>query len=231
MHALLLLALAASPTPSSWQFRTDATPEVSVSNINGSIRVEAGEEDRVTVEARQEGSDEERKQWRVEARKSGNTVEVEVCCGPCGKERRHCDDDSVETHLTLRVPRGAELELSAVNADVEVKGVAGEQEVSTVNGRVDLRGSVQDVSVSTVNGTVLLAPETLRDLDVSTVSGDVKLQLPTRADARLDFSTVGGSFNGRGLMLGSVEETYGKGTHSIDVSTVSGKLEVKGPKS
>jgi Putative adhesin len=230
MHALLLLVLTAAPTPNTWDFRTSETPKVSVSNINGTVRVQATDGDHVQVEARQEGSEAERRRWRVEAFLEGDDVEVKVCCGPCEEQRRRCDADSLETHLTLKVPRRASLDISAVNADIQVKGVGGRQEVSTVNGKVDVTGSADRLEVSTVNGSVALSPSALADTEVSTVSGNVRLQLPARPDARLDFSSVGGSFNGRGVSLGSVSETWGKGTHDVDVSTVSGSLEVETPR-
>jgi hypothetical protein len=230
MHALILLLLSAAPAPTSRTFQTDATPEVSVSNIHGSIRVEAVDGERVTVDFRQEGSAGDVARWRVEAHQEGDTVEVQVCCGECGKTVRRCEGGAVKTHLTLRVPKGAQLELSAVDADVQVKGVEGAQEVSTVNGKVELHGSAEEVSVSTVNGSVVLAPRSLAETEVSTVASNVRLQLPARANARVGFSAVGGSFNGRDVALGSVTETYGKGTHDIAVNTVTGALEVQTPR-
>jgi DUF4097 and DUF4098 domain-containing protein YvlB len=81
--------------------------------------------------------------------------------------------------------------------------------------------------VSAVSGNVELAPEALKDTEVSTVSGNVKLKLPRGAGATLDFSSVGGRFNGRGVNLGSTSQTYGNGEHDVDVSTVSGAFDVQ----
>jgi DUF4097 and DUF4098 domain-containing protein YvlB len=83
------------------------------------------------------------------------------------------------------------------------------------------------VEVSAVNGNVELAPEALADTEVSTVSGAVKLKLPRGAGAQVDYSSVGGSFNGRKVSLGSTEQRYGNGEHDVEVSTVSGALEVQ----
>lgn len=228
MHALLLLALAAAPASNtrSWEFHTGGSPEVRVSAINGSIRVEASDDDRVQVEADQEGAGTDPR-LRVEARQEGDAVEVKVCCGPCGEARQSCPGHTPRVRLSLRVPRRSELDLSAVNADVRVQGVAGPQEVSIVNGKVEVSGSADDVSVSTVNGAVELAPRRLGDTEVSTVAGPVRLKLPERAGARVSFSSVGGRFNGRGVALGSVNETYGDGRSEVAVSTVSGTLDVE----
>ena len=66
MNIALLLLLAATPASQSWRFETDGTPTVNVSNINGSIRVEATEGRTLSVEYVQEGSEAERAKtpWR-----------------------------------------------------------------------------------------------------------------------------------------------------------------------
>jgi len=74
---------------------------------------------------------------------------------------------------------------------------------------------------------VVLTPATLDSIEVSTVAGNVKLQLPAGADATVEYSTVGGSFNGGKSKLGSSEKRYGSGKHSVEVSTVSGSLDVQ----
>jgi DUF4097 and DUF4098 domain-containing protein YvlB len=181
----------------------------------------------VSVEATQKGSEAERAQYPIEVKKDGDEVTVRLCCdGSCAKMMNNCHDP-VDTHFTLKVPRDSSLEVSSVEADVKASGVAGPQEVSVVSGDVELKGSRGKVEVSSVSGDVKLAPEVLADTDVSTVSGDVKLRLPRGAGAQVDFSSVGGSFNGRSVSLGSTEQKYGNGEHDVDVSTVSGSLEVR----
>lgn len=226
MHALLLLALAATPGSQTWSFDAGAAPTVEVSDVNGSITVEGTETGKVSVEVRQEGSAEKLASYPVEVKQDGDTVTARLCCGPCAQKRRNCKSPP-ETHFTLRVPRGASLELSAVNAAVKVRGVSGRQEVSSVNGKVELAGSTKQLKVSSVNGPVVLAPQEVGSTEVSTVSGDVHLQLPARADATVEYSTVGGSFNGKSKSLGSVTQKYGAGTHDVEVSTVSGELQVE----
>jgi Putative adhesin len=227
MHALLLtVALAATPAPQTWSFDAGAAPTVNVSDVNGSITIEGTETGKVTVEARQEGGADALASYPVEARQDGDTVTVRLCCGPCAEKKRNCRNPP-DTHFTLRVPRGAELQISAVNAAVRVKGVGGRQEISSVNGTVELAGSKKGLKVNTVNGAVTLAPQEVAATEVSTVNGDVKLKLPAKADARVEFSTVGGSFNGKSKTLGGASQTYGAGTHEVEVSTVGGELQVE----
>lgn len=221
----LLLVLAAAPNPQTWNFKTEGAPEVHISNIKGSIAVDGTDGNSVSFEVFQEGDEKSRNTYPVEVVQDGNEVRARVCCGPCEEHRRRCED-TVATRFVVKVPRGTELHVSAVDAVVKVAGVAGEQAISTVNGRVDVSGSKKDVSVSAVNGDVVLAPAMAGRTSVSTVSGNVKLKLPEQPDVRLSFSSVGGSFNGKSTALGSVSRTWGEGTHEVDVSTVSGSLDV-----
>jgi DUF4097 and DUF4098 domain-containing protein YvlB len=227
VNLALLILLAATPAQQSWQFQTNGTPEVEVSNVNGSVRVEATDSQTVSVEVSQEGSEEERARFPVEVRQEGNDVVAKLCCGSCGKRMGQSCNNPVPTHFVVKVPRKASLEVSAVNAAVTLTGVAGAQEVSSVNGKVEVTGSQGKVEVSAVGAEVVLAPAALEATEVSTVAGNVKLKLPANADATVDFNTVGGSFNGGKSKLGSSEKRYGSGKHAVEVSTVSGSLDVE----
>lgn len=225
MTLALLLVLAAAPTPQTWKFQTDGTPEVHISNIEGSISVEGVDGNSVFFEVLQDREVKSGNTFPVEVVQDGDKVKARVCCGPCESERRSRCNDVAPTRFVVKVPRGTELHVSAVNASVRVAGVAGEQEISSVNGKVDVSGSKNDLSVSAVAGDVTLAPEQVAATSVSTVSGNVRLKMPERADARLQFSSVSGSYNGKSAALGSKSHTWGEGTHSVEVSTVSGALD------
>jgi DUF4097 and DUF4098 domain-containing protein YvlB len=222
----LLLVLAAAPASQSWQFQTDGSPKVSISNVNGSVKVEAADGKTVSVEATQEGSEAERAKFPIEVEQDGDEVTVRMCCGSCGKSNSNCHDP-VATHFVVKVPRDSSLDVSSVGAPVSVSGVAGAQEVSVVSGNVVVKGSRGDLEVSAVSGNVVLEPAALEDTDISTVSGNVQLKLPRGAGANVDFSSVGGRFNGRSVNLGSTEQKYGNGEHDVDVSTVSGELAIQ----
>ena len=90
-----------------------------------------------------------------------------------------------------------------------------------------MSGSQRALSVSAVSAEVVLAPRSVGETSVNTVSGPVKLRMPKGTDAELRFSSVGGSFNGEAVALGNVKRKYGKGTHEVAVSTVSGALQVQ----
>lgn len=221
MNIALLLLLAAAPAPQSWQFGTSATPQVSVSNINGSIRVEATDDKRVSVEATREGAGDA----RIEVKQEKDSVSVRLCCGPCEGHSNHCNDPA-PVHFVVKTPRDARLEVASVNASVKVAGVRGALEVASVAGGVDVKGSRGALEVSSVSGAIDLAPEALEKTEIHSVSGDVKLKLPRGTGAHVEFSSVGGSFNGRGVSLGSTEQRYGTGEHEVEVNTVSGAFNV-----
>jgi DUF4097 and DUF4098 domain-containing protein YvlB len=223
LSTALIVVLASAPA--SWRFETGATPEVSLSAVNGSIQVEAVEGQTVSVEARREDGADVKPFLDVEH--DGDEVSVAVCCGPCGEQRASRCDNPVPVHLVVKLPRGSELEVSAVGAPVKVVGVTGSLEVNTVNGDVSLLGSRGHVEVATVGGSVDLRPDDINNTEVSTVSGNVKLKLPKGAGANVEFSSVGGSFNGRSVNLGSTEQKYGNGEHDVEVSTVGGALDVQ----
>ncbi|WP_257456409.1 DUF4097 domain-containing protein [Archangium lipolyticum] len=226
MNLALLLVLAAAPASQSWKFETDGSPKVSISNVSGSVRVEAADGKTVSVEVKQEGDEAERARFPVEVEQDGDEVSVRLCCGDACGTLRGCKDP-VATHFVVKVPRDSSLEVSSVEAPVKVSGVAGEQEVSVVSGDVSIEGSRGELEVAAVSGNVKLTPEVLADTEVSTVSGDVKLKLPRGAGANVEYSSVGGHFNGRGVSLGSSKQRYGNGEHDVAVSSVSGALDVQ----
>ncbi|WP_217440170.1 MULTISPECIES: DUF4097 family beta strand repeat-containing protein [unclassified Myxococcus] len=224
---LLAVLASAAPTTQTWKFDTDGTPQVHLSNVNGAVRVDAVDGNTVVIEAVPENPDNSRKPLEVEVTQEGDEVRARVCCGPCAERQQSCRADQGTVRLTVKVPRASELEVSVVNGAVVVKGVTGPQKHATVNGRVEVNGSERRLSVSSVEGEVVLAPRKLEDTEITTVSGNVRLKLPERADAQVEFSSVGGSFNGSSVALGSRKKTYGAGTHEVEVSTVGGSLTVQ----
>jgi hypothetical protein len=227
MHLALLLVLAAAPAaPQTWKFETDGTPEVHISNVDGAIRVDAVDGNSAVFEVLKEGGGEAGNKTEVEVVQEGDVVKARVCCGPCAEKRQSCGKVGA-VRFTVKVPRQTELHVSGVSAQVVVTGVTGEQEIGTVSGRVEVNGSERQLSVSSVDGEVVLAPKKVVTTSVSTVSGDVRLKLPAKADARVEFSSVGGSFNGNSVSLGSKQKTYGAGSQEVSISTVSGSLTVQ----
>jgi|GEM_PF-2491103 len=229
MISTLLLVLAAAPASHTWSGETNGTPEVTISNVKGSIQVEGVEGKTVSVEARGEDGADVKNSLRF-AQDGDDEVDIQVCCGPCTDTQKSslssCSNPP-SVHLVVKVPRGSELDVSAVKAPIKVSGVTGKQELAAVDGDISVRGSRGKLEVSTVNGQVDLLPDALAHTEVSTVAGNVKLKLPRGAGARVEYASVGGKFNGRGVTLGSAEQRYGNGENQVEVSTVSGALDIQ----
>lgn len=133
------------------------------------------------------------------------------------------------------------LSIEAVNGSIEVSSAATEVSVSVVNGEAELElTQVQQLSMSSVNGNVdaelkgVLAPR----VEASTVSGNASLKLDKNINAKFNLvANAGGSIKNElssqkaeKAKYGprrSLEFSLGTGEGSIEMSTVSGTLELE----
>lgn len=145
--------------------------------------------------------------------------------------------------FTVRVPAGVRFAGRTVQGGVRTEGLRGPVSASTVSGSVDVQTS--DVAqASSVSGDVRVSMGRLpRDgsLRFSTVSGDVRLTLPADVGAELRASTVSGEIDtdfpmrmeatSRGnafVRVGQrVRGTIGRGGPELEISTVSGDIELR----
>jgi DUF4097 and DUF4098 domain-containing protein YvlB len=221
---IVLFILAASSAPQSWKFKTGASPTVTVSNVDGSISVQAGSGDEVSVEATI--TETEDNPWTVDVKQEGSEIHAKACCGSC--ESHQGGNCSGKVHFALRVPSDARLHVRAVSADVAVEGIRGPQSIKTVSGKIEDRGSASSLDVHSVSGHVTLSPKTVAETKVRTVSGNVSLKLPANPDAKVQLSTVSGKLNGKSVEIGrSTEASFGKGTVAMNIHTVSGSVEAQ----
>jgi hypothetical protein len=222
---IMLFVLAASPAPQSWKFKTGATPTVIVSNVDGSISVQAAPGEEVSVEATVVGGEDDG--WKVDVKQEGSEVRVRACCGSCDTHQGdRCQSGKVD--FVLRVPPATNLKAHAVSSGISVTGLSGQQSIRTVSGKIDDRGSASSLDVHSVSGNVTLSPKALAETQVRTVSGDVQLNLPENPDAMVHLSTVSGTLNGKSVGLGkSADTSFGKGTVAMNIHTVSGSVEAR----
>jgi DUF4097 and DUF4098 domain-containing protein YvlB len=133
------------------------------------------------------------------------------------------------------------IEYSVVNGEIKVSSSAEEVSLSTVNGdaEVNLTGT-QRLKLSTVNGeiTAALAQSATPRISGSSVSGDIELKLDSSINARFDLkASAGGDIDNnltsdkpRKAKYGparSLQFTTGNGDGSVELSTVSGDIEIK----
>lgn len=113
--------------------------------------------------------------------------------------------------VTVRTPAGADLEVRAASADVDIQVALGSLGANLASGDIRAGEIEKDATVESASGDVELG-EVGGNLAVSTASGDVALG---RADGRVEMHTASGE-----VRLGSVLAT-------LSVSTQSGDLEVE----
>lgn len=218
------------------QVAADPRGEVDVSNIAGSIVITGWDQPTVAVTA-----DVSDGAQRVQLKGGhGRTI---VCVSY--SDSNDCNghgggfSERVSVSLEVHVPRGSELDVSAVSADIKSHGVSGRQQLHSVSGDIDadlgsgdddvnsvsgtisLRGSGQDGSlhVGNVSGDVIVK-NTAGEFEARTVNGTLRAELASVRHARLN--TTSGDIDLKARL---------EGNGSIETETVSGdaKLDVSAP--
>ncbi|HJQ30296.1 MAG TPA: DUF4097 family beta strand repeat-containing protein [Rubrobacter sp.] len=113
--------------------------------------------------------------------------------------------------LTVRTPAGADLEIRAASADVDVQVALGSLGASLASGDITAREIEGDATVESASGDVQLG-EVGGNLNVNTASGDVLLR---QAGGRATLHTASG------------EVRLGSALAALSVSTQSGDLDVE----
>jgi DUF4097 and DUF4098 domain-containing protein YvlB len=158
------------------------------------------------------------------------------------------------TDLQVHVPRGSELEVTGISADVRSTEVAGPLHLKTVSGAVYGEIFQSDVEVKTVSGDVTLrgrgsGGSQLRvqtisgnikvehgagDLEATTVSGHLTLDLNPTRNVRIHTTSGEATLNGKLLKGGTVDaetlsgdlkiHTLAEGALAYEVNTFSGDI-------
>ena len=138
--------------------------EISIEIFAGSVTVTAWDESRVSVEGTI-GDDVE----SLEVVGEGNEIEISV------EVPEHSKGDlDLSAKLEIMVPRGAQLEVESLSADVTVTGVSAEVEVEVVSGDVTVEGPVSIVELEVVSGDIRVTNP--GSVEIEAVSGDVTVQ-------------------------------------------------------
>lgn len=104
----------------------------------------------------------------------------------------------------------------------------GELEIETVSGRVYGDGEIASLECKGVSGNVGITTRTsLRRLDVETVSGSVEIRMPENDGFTVKIQKVSGEFS-TDFPVKTVDKTYtyGNGSASYKMETVSGDLRI-----
>lgn len=222
----------------------NANGKVSVSNVNGSITVEAWDRNEVRLEAVKTADTKEHLaevQIKINALRDSFSVETDYGSWRRGESGtwKNKNYDKLEVQYRLQVPRGAVLdEIETVNGSVTISNMTNSTKASAVNGNVratNLRGTAR---ISTVNGTTEADFDSLANtgqITLDTVNGKVLLTIPSDASATLRADTLNGQIvNDFGLPVRKGEyvgkDLYGKlgnGDLRIKLNSVNGDLMIK----
>lgn len=117
--------------------------------------------------------------------------------------------------LRIKVPRGSEVDVTTVSADIDSTGVTGQQRLKTVSGSIKGDFSQSDVEAKTVSGSVSLRGDAkTTGLHLQTISGNIRVD---RAAGDVEASTTSGGID---LAFDSAR--------SVRMRTVSGSLGFRG---
>lgn len=220
----------------------NATGKVCVSNINGSITVEAWDKNEVKLVAvKTADSKETLAEVEITIDSKPDSFSAEADYGNW-KSRGTKDDwrqgKKMDVQFHLTVPRTAILNgIETVNGSVTVSNFTNQTRVSAVNGEVkatNLRGTA---NLSTVNGTVTADFDRLDaagKISLETVNGQVNLTIPSDSNATVRADSVNGNItNDFGLRVRKGKyvgrDLYGKiGTGDVQVKldSVNGGLSI-----
>ena len=216
---------------------------VNVSNVNGSIVVEAWERNEVKLEAVKIADTKEALadvQLKIDSRADSFSVEADYDTWRRDRgEKGWKGHSKLEVQFKLMVPRTAVLdEIETVNGSIKVSNFVNLTKVSAVNGDVtatNLRGTA---NLSTVNGSVVADFDRLESgskISLNTVNGNATLILPSDANATLKADSLNGDIKNdfglpvrKGQFVG--RDMYGRvGTGDVQVKleSVNGPLTIQ----
>ena len=217
--------------------------EVQVSETNGSISVEAGDVEEVSLVAEARGDLHITKGAENEGlfftRIEGDTLSI----GRKEKRGRGFNFGRMfgfgrpdrRINYTLRVPRRLDIAVSTVNGRIATRGVEGETRAATVNGTIDVEASGdRELSATSVNGRVKAKfVRTFNGARFKTVNGRVTAYFPQGASFNVDLSQVNGDFEASfPLSINSnpgsrrVSGAVNGGLHELRIVTVNGDVEL-----
>ncbi len=243
LPAMLLMACVAGERREVTINRTwpaDGIHRLHVNEVNGSVNVEAGTTNEITlvahVRAYEKPQANQENQGYFKSEVNGDTLEI-------GRKRRHKVrfigfhfGDDVTVDYSLRVPPQLELELRTVNGRIATHGIDGPTEANNVNGEINLENAGSaEVNARTVNGRVMA--KFVRDFQgakLRTVNGRVVAVLPPSASFACDLSQVNGDFEATfPLSIHShpgsrrVSGDVNGGRHELRISTVNGDIRLE----
>ena len=194
-------------------FNCPESPRLRLSNIRGSVKIQAGEDDVISVIGRKHINTGDEDNTHIElSQSSDGTVKVSTCYTHKGlrffRKWIPCKVD-----FEIRVPKECSLKVRGVSNSTRIEGITGTHDISSVSGDVELGSLAGEISLKVVSGDAQgeLISGSVR---LNSVSGDIKLQ-------RSDISKITGKTVSGDLL---VETPLGDGPY--DFNAVSGDIQL-----
>jgi hypothetical protein len=243
----LVLGLAACAEKRDFRTRlvrewpADEISEVKLRGINGTVRVQAHSEDKITLvaEIRATGRPAREAVHRglIETTVSGETLSI--------RERTFSkkiiefipffNTGRVRISYSLKVPESTVVRVNTVNGRIETEGVSGFLNLETINGPIRVSTPRAQLDASTVNGSIrAVFTDEFRGAQLKTVNGSIRLSVPAEASIDAQVEQVNGSFKTnmpvRVSSTPGSRETSGSingGEFPLEVSTVNGSVSLE----
>ncbi len=212
-HALLILTFAAACGPALAETAVDRTVpftgrSVSIEMISGELTIEGSSGKDVEIKGVLRHRCEE---MEVETTSEGVAIEVDWVCSGSTKGDHHGG-----SHLTVRLPHGADLNVETISAPVAVSGVEGDLDVETISGTINIRAASRSIDLASVSGTIeLISAAPLNDANLETVSGTIDAEIDPASGGTIDIESVSGSV---------VVKLASGASASLDATSFSGKI-------
>jgi hypothetical protein len=217
-RSILFLAVLASGaafaarTPLDETHPLNGDARLSVSNVKGSITVTTWDRNEVRIEGYLGDGTEG---LEVKGGPGSLSIEVKYPENSGGGWFGWGQNEAGDSELRVTAPAGVSLEVEAVAADVDIRGVRGAQlEIDNVSGDVTVDSAARDVEVNTVSGSQDLVLHA-NDVSAESVSGDVAIR--GELGGRVDLEAVSGTL--------SVDSS--SAAKSLSASVVSGDVKLR----
>ena len=231
----------------NWRKAIAAGRTVEIKGINGDVSATAASGSEVEVVAKKSAKSSDPDDVKIEVVEHAGGVTICAVyppgrdrrpneCQPGERGRNNSQNNDTNVDWEIRVPRNVGFAGRTVNGAVRATGLTGDAAGHTVNGSVRI-STTGLARAGTVNGSITVRMGRANwsdELSFGTVNGSIVLELPESFEARVDASTVNGSFSSdwpltvRGKFGPKrVSGTVGKGGRDLDLSTVNGDIELR----